>query len=97
MSNEICADPLDNIARLERELEEAEGYQQKLRERIVRIRALASGNAPRVLSLCNQTLNEIDNATDVVASSSSADDPGRDSVTFGGKPNGPTRKSDTIG
>ncbi len=73
MSNPFPGNPLDEITRLERELEEAEGYEQKLRERILEIRdALASGEAARALSLCNQTLNEIDNATDVVASSPSA-------------------------
>ena len=75
MSNELPSIPLDEVARLERELGEAEGYEQMLHARIVEIRdALASGNAARALSLCNQTLNEIDNATDVVASSPSQPD-----------------------
>jgi len=58
----------DEIARLARELDQAELYEQDLRARIVAIRdALASGHAARALSLCNQALNEIDDATDVVA------------------------------
>jgi hypothetical protein len=66
---------LAEIARLSRELEEAEIYEQKLRERIVAIRdELAAGRAARALSLCNQTLNEIDDATDVVAPSKPAND-----------------------
>ena len=70
MSNEVPSDPAAEIARLARELEEAELYEQKLRELIVAIRnELAAGHTARALSLCNQTLNEIDSATDVVASS----------------------------
>ena len=60
------------VERLSRELEEAELYEQKLRARIVAIRdELAAGHAARALSLCNETLNEIDSATDVVAPSPS--------------------------
>ncbi|MEO8345371.1 MAG: hypothetical protein ABI607_06705 [Betaproteobacteria bacterium] len=77
MSNDSPAVPPDEIKRLERELEEAEGYEQKLRERIVEIRdELAAGNSARALSLCNQTLNEIDDATDVVAGSRTKDHTG---------------------
>ena len=66
---------LAEIARLSRELEEAELYEQKLRERIVAIRdELAAGHAARALSLCNEALNEIDSATDVVAASKPAND-----------------------
>jgi hypothetical protein len=58
------------LARLSRELEEAELYEVHLRSRIVAIRdELAAGRVSQALSLCNQTLNEIDNATDVVAPS----------------------------
>ena len=64
---------IDELARLARELDQAELYEQNLRARIVAIRdALASGQAARALSLCNQALNEIDDATDVVASSPSS-------------------------
>lgn len=67
---------VDEIARLVRELEQAEAYELRLRERIVAIRdELASGHPARALSLCNQTLNEIDNATDVVAPSPAAKAP----------------------
>jgi hypothetical protein len=70
MANGAASAPPAELARLERELEEAEVYEQKLRERIVAIRdELAAGRAARALSLCNETLNEIDNATDVVAAS----------------------------
>ena len=70
MSNDMPSAPLAEVERLSRELEEAELYEQKLRERIVAIRdELAAGHAARALSLCNQTLNEIDCATDVVAPS----------------------------
>jgi len=60
----------EEVARLVRELEQAELYELRLRERIVAIRdELAAGRTGRALSLCNQTLSEIDNATDVVAPS----------------------------
>jgi phage shock protein A len=73
MSNEVSS-AVTEVARLSRELEEAELYEQKLRERIVAIRdALAAGHTARALSLCNQALNEIDNATDVVAPSPTND------------------------
>ena len=77
MANEPASAPSAEIARLERELAEAERYERKLRERIVAIRdELAAGHAARALSLCNETLNEIDNATDVVAASK----PGQDEL-----------------
>lgn len=61
----------DELARLAREIEQAELYEQYLHNRIVAIRdELAAGNASRALSLCNATLNEIDSATDVVTPSS---------------------------
>ena len=60
----------DEIERLARELEQAELYELRLRARIVAIRdELAAGRTGRALSLCNATLSEIDNATDVVAPS----------------------------
>ena len=69
MSNEASSTPAVEIARLTRELEEAELYEQKLHAFIVAIRnELAAGHTARALSLCNQTLNEIDSATDVVTS-----------------------------
>ena len=56
--------------RLLAELEEAELYEQRLRGIIVAVRdELAAGNTARALSMCNQALNEIDSATDVVAPS----------------------------
>ena len=62
----------DELTRLSRELEEAELYEIHLRSRIVAIRdELAAGRVSRALSLCNETLNEIDSATDVVAPSPS--------------------------
>jgi hypothetical protein len=73
ISNEVSS-ALTEVARLSRELEEAELYEQKLRERIVAIRdELAAGHTARALSLCNQALNEIDSATDVVATSPAND------------------------
>jgi len=61
----------DELARLAREVEQAELYEIHLRDRIVAIRdELAAGHASRALSLCNATLNEIDSATDVVVPSS---------------------------
>jgi hypothetical protein len=63
----------DEVTRLSRELEQAELYEIHLRNRIVAIRdELAAGRVSRALSLCNETLNDIDSATDVVAPSPSA-------------------------
>ena len=60
----------DEIARLARELDEAELYEQKLRACIVAIRdELAAGRTASALSLCNEALREIDNQADVVAPS----------------------------
>jgi ribosomal protein S20 len=57
------------IARLTRELEQAESYEQKLRQCIVDVRdQLAAGNVERARSMLNEALNFIDAATDVVAS-----------------------------
>jgi len=60
----------DEIARLIRELEQAELYEIHLRATIVAIRdQLAAGHTARALSLCNAALSEIDNQADVVAPS----------------------------
>ena len=78
MSNDASTEPLAEIARLTRELQEAELYEQQLRGWIVAIRdELAAGHAARALSICNQALNEIDNATDVVSSSKPESDAGQ--------------------
>jgi hypothetical protein len=62
--------PAIEIARLVAELEKAEAYEQKLRQIIVDVKdQLAGGNAARALSMLNEALNYIDNATDVVAPS----------------------------
>jgi len=62
--------PATEIARLVAELEKAEAYEQKLRQIIVDVKdQLAGGNAARALSMLNEALNYIDNATDVVAPS----------------------------
>lgn len=77
MANLAPSDPAAEIARLARELEEAEIYEQKLHALIVAIRSeLAAGHTARALSMCNQALNEIDSATDVVASSMPTRDTG---------------------
>ena len=55
------------IERLVAELEQAEGYEQKLRQLIVEVRdALAAGRIEQALSMLNTALNDIDSATDVV-------------------------------
>jgi hypothetical protein len=57
------------IAKLVRELESAEAYEVKLRQIIVEVRdQLASGNTANALSMLNQALSYIDDATDVVTS-----------------------------
>ena len=54
-------------ARLLRELEAAEAYEQKLREVIVSVKnELAAGHHERALSMLNEALNDIDSQTDVV-------------------------------
>jgi len=63
-------------ARLLKELEEAELYEQKLRSLIVAARdELAAGRTGRALSMLNEALNEIDSATDVVVPRHSRSDP----------------------
>lgn len=60
------ADP--EFERLVAELEQAEAFEQQLRQLIVDTRdQLAAGNVGRALSLLNGALNTFDNATDVVA------------------------------
>ncbi len=74
MPNSLSTDTAAQLAHLVRELEEAELYEQKLRAWIVGIRdALAGGHVARALSLCNEALNEIDDATDVVTPSRAAE------------------------
>ena len=59
--------PDGEAARLLRELEAAEAYEQKLRQVIVSVKEeLAAGHTQRALSMLNEALNEIDSATDVV-------------------------------
>ena len=59
--------PDSEAARLLRELETAEAYEQKLRQVIVSVKEeLAAGHTERALSMLNEALNEIDSATDVV-------------------------------
>ena len=55
------------VLRLVAELEEAELYEQRLRAIIMAVReALTAGRVEQALSMCNEALNEIDSATDVV-------------------------------
>ena len=57
------------VDRLVKELESAEGYEQKLRQIIVDVREeLAAGHTTNALSMLNQALSYIDDATDVVTS-----------------------------
>jgi hypothetical protein len=50
------------------ELEQAEAYEQRLRQLIVDVRdQLAAGNHSAALSMLNAALNDIDSATDVVS------------------------------
>ena len=59
--------PESEAARLLRELEAAEAYEQRLRQVIVNVRdALAAGQTERAQSMLNEALNDIDSATDVV-------------------------------
>jgi hypothetical protein len=49
------------------ELEQAEAYEQRLRQLIIDVRdQLAAGNHSAALSMLNAALNDIDSATDVV-------------------------------
>lgn len=68
--NEPATTNASEMTRLLSELEQAELYEQRLRSIIVAVRdELAAGHTARALSMCNQALNEIDSATDVVAPS----------------------------
>ena len=62
---QLSASP--EIDRLIAELEQAEAYEQKLRQLIVEVRdELAAGRVEQALSMLNTALNDIDSATDVV-------------------------------
>ena len=57
-----------DVDRLVAELARAEAYEQRLRQYFVDIRAtLAAGHAATALSMLNEALSYIDDATDVVA------------------------------
>ena len=59
--------PDSEAARLLRELDAAEAYEQKLRQVIVSVKnELAAGHTERALSMLNEALNDIDAQTDVV-------------------------------
>jgi len=61
------------IAALVGELEQAEAYEQRLRQLIAEARdQLAAGNVSVALSMLNAALSDIDSAADVVAPSSPA-------------------------
>ncbi|HUH93333.1 MAG TPA: hypothetical protein VL742_09360 [Casimicrobiaceae bacterium] len=61
------AEPGD-VAALVAELEQAEAYEQRLRQIILEARDhLAAGRAAMALSLLNEALSDIDAAADVVA------------------------------
>lgn len=68
MTNADDLQALDaEIARLVRELEMAEAYEQKLRQLVVDVREqIAAGNTQQALSMLNAALNDIDAQTDVV-------------------------------
>ena len=56
-----------DLSRLVAELDQAEAYEQRLRQLIVDVRdQLVAGNASVALSMLNAALNDIDSATDVV-------------------------------
>jgi hypothetical protein len=60
------------LAAMVSELEEAEAYEVKLRQRIIDARdQLAAGHTSIALSILNTAINDIDAATDVVAGSHS--------------------------
>jgi ribosomal protein S20 len=57
-----------DIEALVSELEQAEAYEQRLRQMIANARdQLAAGNVAMALSLLNAALSDIDSAADVVA------------------------------
>jgi hypothetical protein len=56
------------VERLVTELQKAEVYEQRLRQFILDVRTeLAAGRAAKAMSMLNEALNFIDDATDVVA------------------------------
>jgi primosomal protein N'' len=58
----------DELAELVRELEQAEAYEQRLRQVIAEARdQLAAGHVSVALSMLNEALSDIDAAADVVA------------------------------
>ena len=60
--------PAQQVAALVAELEQAEAYEQHLRQTIANARdQLAAGNVAMALSLLNAALSDIDSAADVVA------------------------------
>jgi hypothetical protein len=60
------------VSRLVKELESAEAYEVTLRQIIVDVRdQLAAGNTANALSMLNQALSYIDDATDVVTATPS--------------------------
>lgn len=67
-----------DYARLVAELAQAELYELRLRGVIVAVRdELAGGKVERALSMLNEALNEIDDATDVVTHSRAIERPER--------------------
>jgi hypothetical protein len=62
------AAPASDLDALVRELEQAEAYEQRLRQIIAEARdQLAAGHASVALSMLNEALSDIDAAADVVA------------------------------
>ena len=60
--------PQQEIDRLVGELERAEAYEQRLRQFFLDVRTeLAAGHPAKALSMLNEALSFIDDATDVVA------------------------------
>ncbi len=67
MTSDSAASGRQEIALLVAELEQAEAYEQRLRQLIVDVRdQLAAGHDATALSMLNAVLNDIDSATDVV-------------------------------
>lgn len=67
MMSDSAASGRQEIALLVAELEQAEAYEQRLRQLIVDVRdQLAAGHDATALSMLNAVLNDIDSATDVV-------------------------------
>ena len=68
MSTPQTDNPQAEIDRLASELEKAEAYEVRLRQFFVDIKAeLAAGRAASAMSMLNEALRYIDDATDVVA------------------------------